>query len=61
VVNGVMLPFVLIFILQLINKEELMGEYVNSRTYNIFAWASTIIMILLTIVLVVTSFFPAAI
>jgi Mn2+/Fe2+ NRAMP family transporter len=61
VVNGVMLPFVLIFILQLINKKELMGEYVNSRTYNVLAWASTIIMIVLTIILVVTSFFPAAI
>ncbi|MCL5986259.1 MAG: Nramp family divalent metal transporter [Actinobacteria bacterium] len=61
VVNGIMLPFVLIFILQLINKRELMGEYVNSRTYNVFAWVSTIIMIALTVVLVITSFFPTAI
>ena len=30
VVNGVVLPFVLIFMLLLINKKELMGEYVNS-------------------------------
>ena len=32
VVNGVVLPFVLIFMLLLINKKELMGEYVNTRT-----------------------------
>ncbi len=32
VVNGVMLPFVLIFMLLLINNKELMGEYTNSRT-----------------------------
>ena len=31
VVNGVVLPFVLIFMLLLVNKKELMGEYVNSR------------------------------
>jgi Mn2+/Fe2+ NRAMP family transporter len=49
VVNGVVLPFVLIFMLLLINKKELMGEYVNSRLFNIIAWATTIIMIGLTI------------
>jgi NRAMP (natural resistance-associated macrophage protein)-like metal ion transporter len=50
VVNGVVLPFVLIFMLLLINKKELMGEYVNSRLFNIVAWATTVIMIGLTIV-----------
>jgi len=45
VVNGVVLPFVLIFMLLLVNKKELMGEYVNSRLFNIVAWVTTIIMV----------------
>ena len=49
VVNGVVLPFVLIFMLLLINKKELMGDYVNSRLFNGIAWATTVIMIGLTI------------
>jgi NRAMP (natural resistance-associated macrophage protein)-like metal ion transporter len=50
VVNGVVLPFVLIFMLLLVNKKELMGEYVNSRLFNGVAWATTVIMIGLTLV-----------
>ena len=50
VVNGVVLPFVLIFMLLLINKKELMGEYVNGPLFNTVAWATTVIMIILTIV-----------
>ena len=50
VVNGVVLPFVLIFMLLLINKKELMGEYVNTRLFNVVAWATTGVMIVLTIV-----------
>lgn len=49
VVNGVVLPFVLIFMLLLINKKDLMGEYVNSRLFNVVAWSTTVIMIGLTI------------
>jgi Mn2+/Fe2+ NRAMP family transporter len=48
VVNGAVLPFVLIFMLLLINKKELMGEFVNKLTFNIIAWATTAIMIVLT-------------
>jgi len=52
VVNGAVLPFVLIFMLLLINKKELMGEYANKRTFNVIAWATTVIMIWLTVLLV---------
>jgi len=48
VVNGIVLPFVLIFMLLLINKRELMGEFTNSRLFNVVAWVTTIIMIGLT-------------
>jgi len=49
VVNGVVLPFVLIFMLLLINKKELMGAYVNSRLFNAVAWTTTVVMIGLTV------------
>ncbi|HEY6766200.1 MAG TPA: Nramp family divalent metal transporter [Candidatus Sulfotelmatobacter sp.] len=49
VVNGVVLPFVLIFMLLLINKKELMGEYVNSRLFNAVAWVTTGVMIVLSL------------
>src|SRR6202142_586410 len=52
VVNGAVLPFVLIFMLLLINKKDLMGEFVNKRTFNIIAWATTVIMVLLTALLI---------
>jgi NRAMP (natural resistance-associated macrophage protein)-like metal ion transporter len=48
VVNGVVLPFVLIFMLLLINKKELMGEHVNTRLFNAVAWLTTVVMIGLT-------------
>jgi Mn2+/Fe2+ NRAMP family transporter len=49
VANGVLLPFVLIFVLLLINDRELMGNYTNSRWYNVVAWTTVGIMIALTI------------
>lgn len=49
VINGVVLPFVLIFMLVLVNRRELMGEFVNSRLFNVIAWATTVIMIGLTV------------
>lgn len=49
VVNGAVLPFVMIFMLLLINKKELMGEFVNKLTFNIIAWATTVIMVGLTV------------
>jgi Mn2+/Fe2+ NRAMP family transporter len=54
VVNGIAIPFVLIFMLLLVNKKELMGDYVNSRTYNIIAWITTVVMILLSVAYVWT-------
>ncbi|MFY9648090.1 MAG: Nramp family divalent metal transporter [Terriglobales bacterium] len=52
VVNGAVLPFVLIFMLLLINKKDLMGEFVNKRTFNFIAWSTTVIMVILTALLV---------
>ena len=51
--NGVLLPFVLIFVLLLINDRELMGDYTNSRRYNVVSWTTVGIMIALTIAMVI--------
>ena len=51
VINGVLLPFVLIFMVKLVNKHQLMGEWVNSRFYNVVAWTSVALMIGLTLAL----------
>jgi len=49
VVNGILLPFVLIFVILLINDGELMGTYVNTKWYNVVAWFTVVVMIALTI------------
>src|SRR5579864_3983764 len=49
VANGVWLPVVLIFMLLLINRLDLMGEYTNKWAFNLIAWAMSIIMIILTL------------
>ena len=55
VINGVLLPFVLIFMILLINKQKLLHEWTNSRFYNFVAWASVALMIGLTMALVALS------
>src|SRR3954468_9379820 len=52
VLNGMLLPFVLIFMILLINKHDLMGEWTNSRTANLVSWFTVVIMIGLTLALV---------
>jgi len=53
VANGVLLPFILIFMLLLANRKRLMGAYANSRTFNAIAWVTVVVMIVLTLALVV--------
>jgi NRAMP (natural resistance-associated macrophage protein)-like metal ion transporter len=49
VLNGALLPLVLIFMVLLINKRELMGEWVNSRWFNFVTWVMVVVMIGLTL------------
>lgn len=53
VLNGVLLPIVLILILRLVNRRDLMGEYVNSKFDNIMAYGTVVVMIGLSLTLVV--------
>lgn len=58
VVNGFLLPAVLIYILKLINNPDVMGEYVNEGSLNIIAWLTCVITIVLSGLLVVSVIFP---
>ncbi len=53
VLNGILLPFVLVFMLLLVNKRDLMGRLVNSRAYDVVAWGLTSIIVLLTALMLV--------
>lgn len=57
VLNGVLLPVVMIFMLILINKTELMGSHTNNRWFNVIAWGTAIIVIALSVTMM---FMPAS-
>lgn len=54
---GILLPPVLILMLMLVNDKRIMGEHVNSTTQNIVAWATAIVLIIFTVMLVASPFF----
>ena len=56
VINGVLLPIELLFIMRLVNDSELMGRYVNGRLFNAIAWTTTIVIGSLSVLLIVISF-----
>jgi NRAMP (natural resistance-associated macrophage protein)-like metal ion transporter len=58
VVNGLLLPFVLIYALFLVNNKKLMGDYVNPKSYNYISWGTVIAITLLTGFLIVATMFP---
>jgi NRAMP (natural resistance-associated macrophage protein)-like metal ion transporter len=58
VVNGVLLPPILIFMVLIASNESIMGKYKNSRWYNIVSWAFTIVLIILTLMLLVATVAP---
>jgi len=58
--NGMLLPVILIVMLRLINDRRLMGRFVNGRVFNILTYATVAILIVLTAILLITTFFPGA-
>ncbi len=54
-INGILLPLILMFMILLVNKTRLMKDWTNSRAYNIVAWSAVGIMVALTLGLVVIS------
>ena len=60
VLNGVLLPVVLIFMLRLINKHDLMGSYTNKAWFNVVAWTTVVIVVSLSLVMMWNSLHGAA-
>jgi Mn2+/Fe2+ NRAMP family transporter len=56
--NGVLLPVILITMLILINDKRLMGKFKNGRLFNIIAWVTAIVLIVLAAILLVVTFLP---
>jgi Mn2+/Fe2+ NRAMP family transporter len=56
--NGILLPVILVLMLLLINNKRLMGKFTNGRIYNVISWTTVIILIGLTVILLLVSFFP---
>jgi len=59
IVGGILLPIILVLTLRIANKRRLMGKHVNSPLYNVIAWLTTGILILLSAILVITTIFPS--
>lgn len=51
VVQGILLPVILFFILRLVNDRDLMGPYVNSWRFNVAAWTTTILVSILSLLM----------
>jgi len=58
VVNGVLLPPILIFMVLIASDKYLMGKHANSKWYNVIAWIFTFALIVLTILLLLASLMP---
>jgi Mn2+/Fe2+ NRAMP family transporter len=55
VINGILLPLILIFMILLVNRVKLMHEWVNTRAQNLVGWIAVAVMIGLTMALVALS------
>lgn len=55
IINCLLLPAILIFMLQLVNNEEIMGDYKNSAWVNVVSWMSTGVLIILNVILLYSS------
>jgi Mn2+/Fe2+ NRAMP family transporter len=57
VLNGILLPVVLVCMILLVNNKKIMGEYVNKPTNNIIGWGAVIVLVTLSVVLLVLRVF----
>ena len=57
ILNGLLLPVVLVSMIRLVNKKKIMGDYTNKPLQNIIGWGSVIVLIGLSVTMVVMSVF----
>jgi Mn2+/Fe2+ NRAMP family transporter len=53
VVNGVLLPILLVFMVKIASNRRVMGDYANGRIWNIVTWVTVVVVIVLTVVMFV--------
>jgi Mn2+/Fe2+ NRAMP family transporter len=58
VINGLLLPVVLLAILKLVNSRDLMGAHTNGPIYNVAAWLMTVVVTLLSLTYLIITIFP---
>jgi NRAMP (natural resistance-associated macrophage protein)-like metal ion transporter len=56
--NGILLPVVVILMLLLINRKDLMGDYVNSHWFNAIAWVTAVVVSALSVILMFQQWWP---
>jgi Mn2+/Fe2+ NRAMP family transporter len=59
VINGLLLPVILIAVLRLVNNREVMGAHVNGPLFNVGAWITAIVVTLLSILFLLATLFPS--
>ena len=53
VINGVLLPVLLLCMVDIASDRHVMGRYANSRVWNILTWATIVVVIILTVIMFV--------
>jgi Mn2+/Fe2+ NRAMP family transporter len=56
VLNGILLPIVLVSMIMLINNKKIMGNYTNKPFQNIIGWGAVAILVVLSVVLLIMPF-----
>jgi Mn2+/Fe2+ NRAMP family transporter len=56
VLNGLLLPVILVFVMLLVGDRKIMGKLASGRINLILGWGVTLLLIVMSLVLVITSF-----
>lgn len=59
VINALLLPILLVFIVRLVNDKRVMGNYVNGMAQNVIAWGTTLLLAALSTILIASVILPA--
>lgn len=57
VINGMLLPVVLVCMILLVNNKKIMGKYVNKPINNIIGWGAVTVLVVLSLVLLLMPIF----
>jgi len=60
VINGMLLPVVLVCMILLVNNKKIMGEYVNKPINNIIGWGAVTVLVVLSLILLLLPIFTGA-